>query len=89
VVVLLAVAGAVALYRFKHHASIMSHLGAVAVVDTLTVNKGTKKYRVEPGNDYVPINETARWARVESLGGNWFVIGPSIAIVRRSPSISP
>jgi hypothetical protein len=61
---LIAVAGTAALYRFKHHNSIRNHVGAVAILDTLTVNKGTERYRVEPGKDYLLVSETARWARV-------------------------
>ena len=88
-IVLIAVAGTAALYRFKHHNSIRNHVGAVVILDTLKVNKGTERYRVEPGKDYVPVSETARWARVESVGGNWFAISKSDGTVYRDCAKEP
>jgi hypothetical protein len=57
VIVLAVIAGAVGIYRFKHHESVRNHVGVVVDADTLNVAKGTERYHVEPGKDYVPVSE--------------------------------
>jgi hypothetical protein len=74
VIVLAVIAGAVGIYRFKHHESVRNHVGVVAGAETLNVAKGTERYHVEPGKDYVPVSEKATFARIESADGNWFAV---------------
>jgi hypothetical protein len=83
----LAAVGAV--YHFRHVASIKRQKSTVATIDTLNVEKGTEKYLVEPGRDYVPVGADARFVRIETVDGYWFAISRRDGTVYRDCAKEP
>jgi hypothetical protein len=89
VIVLAVIAGAVGIYQFKHHGSVRNHVGVAADTETLNVEKGTERYHVEPGKDYVPVSEKVTLARIESADGNWFAVSKRDGAVFRDCAKEP
>jgi hypothetical protein len=88
-IVLVVIAGAAAVYHFRHHNSVRNHVGVVADVDTLNVEKGTERYHLEPGRDYAPVSEKVTSARIESVDGNWFAVSNRNGTVFRDCAKEP
>jgi hypothetical protein len=89
VIILGVVAAIGAIYHFRHVSSIGRQTASAATIDTLNVEKGTEKYLVEPGRDYVPVGANARFVRVESVDGYWFAVSRRDGTVYRDCAKEP
>jgi hypothetical protein len=88
-IVLFAVSGAALIFHFKHHNSIRNHKGVATAAETLNVEKGTERYHVEAGKEYVPVSDRVTSARIESSDGNWFAVSKNDGTVFRDCAKEP